>query len=438
MPGVEFCIIPICFLLSSSLLPGELAGESTESQAPGAALSLQAAQHTALERNWDLLAAAKGIDAAVAQTLVVREFPNPTTSLSTMKIGVDHHPSSTPAGNGFWDRSYDTIFAINQLFEIGGKRGSRKVAAQAGLEGARAQFFDAKRTLDFAITKAYVGAAQALENVRVLAQSAATLREEARLADIRLRAGEISSSDKAQIEVAAERFELDARSAESTAAQARIALEILLGIPKPRGELRLDDSLETLAETRPPAATPESLLQRPDVVASEAAVRKSEAELRLQKANRIPDPTVLAQYEHEPPDQPNTVGFGLSFPIPLWNRNRGNILAAEAVRDQARLALEKNEAQAAADIASAQVVYRDALNRWQSYRDSIRPKSEQVRKAIAYSYQKGGASLLDLLVAERNDNEVRLAAAQASADTATAVAALKAALTLMPMPTPKR
>ena len=66
-----------------------------------------------------------------------------------------------------WDRSYDTIFAINQLFEVGGKRRSRKASAQAGFEGAKAQLLDARRTLDLAVAKAYVAAAQAEENVRV-------------------------------------------------------------------------------------------------------------------------------------------------------------------------------------------------------------------------------------------------------------------------------
>jgi len=153
--------------------------------------------------------------------------------------------------------------------------------------------------------------------------------------------------------------------------------------------------------------------------------------LRLQKANRIPDPTILAQYEHEPPDQPNTAGFGVSFPLPLWNRNKGNILAATAAREQARLGLEKTKTEAAADTATARLAYDNAAKRWQNYRDSIRPKSDQIRKTIAYAYEKGGASLLDLLVAERNDNDVRLAAAQAASDTAVAVATLKAALNLM-------
>src|SRR5271157_1171040 len=78
-----------------------------------ARLSLADAQRLAFERNWDLLAAAAGVDAATAQKIVTHEFPNPTLSLSTALINVDNHPSSTPAGNGLWDRSYDTIFAVN-------------------------------------------------------------------------------------------------------------------------------------------------------------------------------------------------------------------------------------------------------------------------------------------------------------------------------------
>ena len=211
---------------------------ATPNNAPLQRLTLADAQRIAFEKNWDLLAAAAGVDAATAQKIVVHEFPNPTLSLYSSLINVDNHPSSTSEGNGLWDRSYDTIFAINQLFEIGGKRRSRKVSAQAGFEGAKAQLFDARRTLDVAVAKAYVAAAQAEENVRVLLQSAGTLREEARIAEVRLRAGEISSSDKSQIEITAEQFELNAQSAKSAAAQARVALEVLLGVPHPDGGCR--------------------------------------------------------------------------------------------------------------------------------------------------------------------------------------------------------
>jgi cobalt-zinc-cadmium efflux system outer membrane protein len=194
----------------------------------------------------------------------------------------------------------------------------------------------------------------------------------------------------------------------------------------------LADELETLLATSPSPHTNAAVIWRPDVVAAEAALRKTEADLHLQKAIRIPDPTVLAQYEHEPPDNPNSIGIGVSFPIPLWNRNRGNIMAAEAAREQARLAYEKIKAQAVADIATALLAYDDARARWESYRDNIRPKSEQIRKTITYAYEKGGASLLDLLSTQRNDNDVRLAAAQAQSDILVALAALNAATMEIP------
>ena len=394
-------------------------------------LRLADAQQVALERNWDLLAAAVGVDAATAQKIVAHEFPNPTLALSTTKISVDDHPNSTSMGNGVWDRSYDTVFAVNQLFEIGGKRRNRQRSAQAGLEAAKALFLDARRTLDLAVAKAYIAAAQAQENAQVLMDSANTLREEARLAETRLKAGEISSADKSQIEIGAERFEADARTAESAAKQARVALEVLLGVSRPTADCVLVEQLDSLAGTKSATGTNATGLWRPDVVAAEAAWRKTESDWRLQKALRVPDPTVLAQYEHEPPDAPNTVGFGVSLPLPLWNLNRGNILAAVAARDQAKLVFDKARAQAAADIATALMASEEATQRWQNYRESIRPKSEQVRKSKAYAYEKGGASLLDMLVAQRDDNDVRLAAQQAASDAAAALAALKAATTEM-------
>jgi cobalt-zinc-cadmium efflux system outer membrane protein len=117
----------------------------------------------------------------------------------------------------------------------------------------------------------------------------------------------------------------------------------------------------------------------------------------------------------------------VSFPIPLWNRNRGNIKAAEAARDQNALALAKARAQALADIATAEAAYREAHGRLERYQSQIRPKAAQVRESVAFAYGKGGASLVDLLTAQRDDNSVRLATAQALADAASAAADLKAA-----------
>jgi cobalt-zinc-cadmium efflux system outer membrane protein len=398
---------------------------AADSTAAPATLSLAEAQRLAVQNNWDLLTAGGDVDAAKGVDETSREFPNPTLNLSETLINVDR-TSRTTMGNGFFERNYDTTAGVSEFFELG-KRGHRQDSAAAGLQSARARFLDAKRLLNLNVANGYVAAVQAEENVRILKASAATLRKEAEIAAVRLKAGDISVTDKIQIEIAAERFDLDADTAAVAAVSARIALETLLGISQPTGQWKAVETLDALAEVEAGEGQ-EPAGPRPDLVAAQTAQRKAEADVRSQKAMAIPDLTISAQYEREPPAQPNTVGFGLSLPLPFWNFNLGAVHTAAAASEQARLAVEKTQAQIAADVLTARAAYRAAKLRWRAYRDSIRQRSAQVRLAVAYAYEKGNASLLDLLSAERNDNDVRLGAAQAASDTAAAAASLKAAL----------
>src|SRR6266404_5695574 len=105
----------------------------------GRTLTLSEARRLAFQNNWDLLAAKSDADLAFAQKLVAREFPNPSLSLGTSKISADGRGNSTSSGNGLGQRSYDTVVAVGQLFEIGGKRSSRNASAAAGLRGAEAR-----------------------------------------------------------------------------------------------------------------------------------------------------------------------------------------------------------------------------------------------------------------------------------------------------------
>jgi cobalt-zinc-cadmium efflux system outer membrane protein len=391
-------------------------------------LTLADAKQIAFEHNWDLLAAKSGIDAAQAQLIVAKEFPNPTASLSTAKIG--NQESGTTMGNGLWERNYDSIAAVSQLIEIGGKRRDRQVSARAGVTGARARFFNARRSLEQGVTKAYVSALLADENARVLNESAQMLRHETDIAQARLKAGDISDSDEKQIENNADTFELQAKSAEAAAIQARISVEILLGVEKPIGNWTPADTLEHMAVAAPQFDESKTNGARPDVLAAEADLNQSKSDLKLQKAMRIPDPTFTIGAEHNPPGggpPVDTLLVGVSFPLPLWNFNRGEIKAAQATVNQNAYALEKAKAQAASDIANAENAYLEASERLQRYQNQILPKSQKVRESVAFAYEKGGATLVDLLEAERADNDARLAAAQAMSDTASAVADLKAA-----------
>ena len=419
---------PLFFLISACASAPDVDGETSALSR----LTLADAKRLAFERNWDLLAAKSSLDSATAQLLVVKEFPNPNLSAATARIGDSEN--ATPVGNGIWARNYDTIFAVNQLIEIGGKRRDRQAAARAGVLGAKARFLDAKRTLDQGVTKAYVAALLAEENERILRESAGYMQHERQIAETRSDAGDLADSDLKQIQVAAGQYDLQVKAAEIASVQARVAVEILLGINHPTGNWHPADALNQVRREAAPIAGSQTNALRPDVLAAQMDLRAAAENLKLQKAERIPDPTVSLQYEHNPPGggpPTDTIGFGVSFPLPIWNLNQGNIDAARASVDQSNLALAKLRAQMDGDLISAELAYEEAAERLKNYEDHIRPQSDSARASVIFKFDKGGATLVDLLEAERSDNDVRIATAQAMADTVTTAADLSAARTTL-------
>lgn len=412
-----------------------LAGALRAADGP-AALTLADAQRLALERNSDFRIAEAQVTAALAQLRVAREYPNPTLGLSTAKISTDGVPESTSLGNGLLSRSYDSIASLSQLILVG-KRGLIQDGARAGVRSAEFQRDDARRLLLQGVTQAYAAALAALKQADVLADSAAKLRREADIAAHRLRAGDMSASDKAQLEIAADQDELGAESERAVAKTAVVTLEILLGEPSPSGSTALADTLDDWVRRIPPDLEQAPIGSRPDIAAAEASLSQADANVRLQMRQRIPDVTASVQYERNPPAQPDTVGVGLSLPLPIWDRFDGEILAAKAAREQSQAQLDKVRIQAAADVAAARVAYHEASQRARRYEESLAPKSAEVLRSVSYAFERGGAALLDLLEAERNDNAIRVACVQAKADAASTAAMLAAALGRIEGPAPR-
>jgi cobalt-zinc-cadmium efflux system outer membrane protein len=399
--------------------------------APPLALTLADARAIALRQNTDFRISQAQVEAALAQLRVAREWPNPTLDLSTAKISTDGTPEGTPLGNQLYNRAYDSIASLSQLFQVA-KRGLLRDAATAGVHAAQFQRDDARRLLLQAVTQEYAAALAARAQADVLAESAAKLRREADIATHRFQAGDLSASDRTRLEIAAEQDELGAEAQRATATTAVVALETLLGQPKPAGTTQLADTLESLLRETPPDLAAAPVGDRPDVAAATASVEQAEANVTLQRRQRVPDLTVSVQYERNPPGQTNTVGFGVSLPLPIWNRYTGEILAAQAARAQAEAQLDKVRIQVSSDVAAARVAYREAAARAERYRTSLVPKSREATRSVSYAYDKGGAALVDLLEAERSDNAIRVAAVQADADSAATGIALLSALGRLP------
>lgn len=410
------------------LIAGALAAPVLPARGEGPArVTLGEALRLAHESNPDLLAARADLEAARAQRDAAVALPNPVLSTSTAKIPTDGTPAGTVHGNGFYDRSYDTVVSAGQLVEIGGKRSSRRASAEAGIEAADARFADTGRLLDAAVVKAYVAAAVAVRSSALVRESAASFERSVAIAREREEAGDISAADRAQVEIAAGRFLADAAQADLAVGNAIRALAALLNRPS----VALAEDLDALAAAEPDSGVRADdgavLAKRPDVLALGAAVRRADADFALQKAYRVPDPTLDVQYEREPPDQRNTFGVGVSFPLPIFNRNAGAIRSASVAAESARRELARGRVRAEQELAATRQALDVAEARDSRLAGDLVPKAVSVRDTVRFAWQQGGASLLELLEAERNANDLRLAAAAAQGDLASARADYRAA-----------
>ena len=412
-----------CILLACALAAPAFSSRGEEP----ARVTLADALRLARENNPDLLAARSDLETALAQRETAVALPNPVLSYSTSKIPTDGTPAGTVYGNDFYSRAYDTVVSVGQLVEIGGKRGSRRASADAGIAAADARFADAGRLLDAAVVKAYVAAAVAAKSAALTRESAASFARTAALAREREAAGDISAAERAQIEIAAGKFLADAAQADLGSANARRALAALLNRPS----VALAEDLGALAAAENEAALPADdasvFAKRPDLLALDAAVRRADADFALQKAFRVPDPTLLVQYEREPPDLRNTFGFGVSFPIPLFNRNSGAIRTASVAAESARRDLARGRVRTEQDLAATREALEIARERAGRLVGELVPKATSVRDTVRYAYEQGGASLLELLEAERNANDLLVAAATAQGDLAASRADYRAA-----------
>lgn len=389
-------------------------------------LTLAEARRLAAERGWSLLAAASDLHQAEGRRLQARAWPNPTLSISAQKLNV------TPVGEG--GSTSDSTLALAQQFELGGKRAERIRSAEAAVRAAHYQLSAARVAVDALVVKAYADALAADETARVSQESADSLVRAASIAQARFSAGEISAAERDQMRVAAGRFALDARTAAAVALQSRVVLEGLLGVPAPDGRTVLAEDLPSLVRraveagaSLTPSGDDAALERRDDVRSARALVDQAAAQLSLQRAQRVPDLSLSVQYESDRPANSNTLGAGVALSLPIFDRNRGSIAAAESARDQAGDEARRVRAQAAAELNAARARVAAAFEKQRRYRDELLPSAESVQATVAFSYERGRASLLEVLEAERSLNEVRLATVASEAEAVAAAADLAAA-----------
>lgn len=358
-------------------------------------LSLDEAVGFFLRRNLDLLIAQFGIAISQAQEVTARLFPNPVLSIGMV---------SSPVGGRTLSNSGQFYPQIQQLFELAGKRGYRIEGTEFGTQSAEAGFEDAVRQLGFAVKDAYYRVQLARRRLTLAEENKDRFSRILEVNTIRFKKGFIAEVELIRIRLQYIDFQSQVIQALQEVESARSDLRLLLRL-SPATDFELTSELEFKRLDLDRAKLGVIALEsRPDVRMKRFALSQREADLKLAKAYRVPDVTVGAGYAVQGPrgpDNSNQIGVSLGVPLPLFNRNQGGIMQAEAAVQLAQADLSKtlNLVENQVDVAYRNVVHSRRLV--EAYLDGVLDDARATLAIVERAYERGGATLVDLLDAAR-------------------------------------
>ena len=147
--------------------------------------------------------------------------------------------------------------------------------------------------------------------------------------------------------------------------------------------------------------------RRPDLRAARAEQARSAADLRLQLANRAIDLTVSAEYHRQqaPSLSGNATLLAMSVPLPIFNRNQGEIARTQVQQTQSQARTVALQQQIESELQSAFASYTAARDTLQRIETGMLREAREVRTTMEYSYRRGEASLVEFLDAVRAFND---------------------------------
>lgn len=348
-------------------------------------ISLPQALSTAMESNPDLAAARQEIGIADGARRQAGLIPNPTISY---EVEDTRRNTST------------TTVSLSQTLELGGKRGARVDVATYGQTVAQLELDRRVNGLRAEVVQAFYAALRAQTGLDLAKQSLELTERGLRIVDGRVRAGKSSPVEATRAQVQLAEAKLQARRAETEKTTAYQQLAQITG-----SSVTVFDRLEspTLSPGLPPRA--DDLLAKLDQTAEmrQAVVQidKSDASLGSERAQRIPDLTVSvgSQYDRSVRERVNTVG--LSMPLPLFDRNQGNILSASRRADQARDQRNAVELRLRTETQTALNQWSTSMQEVESYDKTILPSAQQAVDTATRGFEMGKFGFIEVLDAQR-------------------------------------
>jgi cobalt-zinc-cadmium efflux system outer membrane protein len=290
------------------------------------------------------------------------------------------------------------------------------------------QVLDTTRRLILDVQTAFADLQLAKRNLALAQENLAAFNNVVSINVERVRTGDLAKVELSRSRLAALQFENDVEQQTVKVAVAHTRLATLIGRGRDdefdvTGDLRRDTAPldRTALEAR-------ALQGRPDLRAARNEQARSVSDLRLQLANGKVDYTISGEYHRVAGGglHGNNYGVFFSTPLPLFNRNQGEIARAQVQERQLATRTQALETDVLRDVDQAFAEYTSARDIVERIEDQMLAQAREVRTAMEYSYRRGEASLIEFLDAVRAFNDTSRSYNEARADYARSLYGLDA------------
>src|SRR5271157_3811385 len=396
-------------------------------------ITLDEAIQMALQHNHNLLAAQTTILQSQAEEITQNLRPNPTlfADWEYLPLGAPSHqnPNLYPnvSTSDYLNNNTEGDIGVSYLIERGGKRHDRLQAQRDITAQTRSLVADNGRGLTFQVATLFYNAQLAESTLELAERDVKSFQQTVDISEHQYKAGGISENDYLMIKLQLLQFESDVEQAQLARVQSLSDLRQLLGYES----VSADYDVVSSFEYQPVKANLDdlqlkALQNRPDLRAAQQGVTAANSQLELQKAIGHQDVTVQANYSHV--NGINAATLYGSVPLPIFNRNQGEIARARFVITQAQEQEKATRGQALTDVYDAYQGLRSNDKVVLLYISTYLDVATRSRDISEYAYRHGGASLLNFLDAERSYRATQLAYRQALASYLLALEQLREAV----------
>jgi len=426
------CGIFVCTLATPRILLAQTQGPVK--------ITLDDAIQLALKHNHNLLAAQTTIQQSQALEVQVNLRPNPTffTDWEYLPLGSpsSQNPTLYPPGYTLGQYLHDNTEAdmgLSYLFERGKKRQARLQAAQDVTAETRSLVADNQRTLTFNVASQFFTVQLAESTLELATLDVKSFQQTVDISEYQYKIGGMSEGDFLMIKLQLLQYQTDYHQAILARDQGLDDLRNMIGyesvpadydVAGPFDYQPLKANLEDLQM--------KALQNRPDLRASQQGVTAATSQWEVQKSIGKQDVTGTANYSHV--NGINAATFNVSVPLPIFNRNQGNIAQTRYAITQAQELEKGTNQQVLTDVHDAYVTLHENDTIVVLYRSGYLDAAVRDREIEKFAYEHGGASLLDWLNAERTYRATELAYRQTLASYLTSLEQLREAVGVRNLP----